>query len=288
MTLRDRLRLDFPTAKQQTLKRMVGDRRVRVNGELAKRLDQVVNPDDRVTVTSASKDSRSDLRPPFEIMHEDRDILVVIKPAGLLTSTTPRERRPTLIAAVRDYLQTTDPSAIAGLIHRLDRDSSGLLVFSKNREAFVSLKMQFFHHAISRIYHAIVSPSPKSDSGRIENYLLERADGSVHSTRSTTRGQRAVTLWDVANRRSDFALLRVQLHTGRKHQIRAHLSESGYPILGDTQYGGKSHKKGLMLVAVELAFDHPRSGKRMVFSLPKSADRATAIFMAIGPGSESL
>jgi 23S rRNA pseudouridine1911/1915/1917 synthase len=283
MTLQDRLRRDFPTAKRQTLKRMVQNRRVRVNGIPARRLDQTIKPQDRVIVGDAPKEIASQPRLPFAIIHEDPDILIIDKPAGLLTSTVPREPRPTAIAAVREYLRITDPTARAGLIHRLDRDASGLLVFSKTNPAFDSLKKQFFHHTVSRFYHAIVSPPPQKASGRIESFLVERADGSVHSARAPGRGQSAVTTFDVAKRRGQFALLRIKLHTGRKHQIRVHLSELGSPVLGDPQYGGKPHKKGLMLAAVELAFDHPRTGERMVFAIPESADRIVKVFISLVP-----
>jgi RluA family pseudouridine synthase len=245
-------------------------------------------PQDRVTVDAETKKVKRQPRLPFVIIHEDQDVLVIDKPPGLLTSTVPREPRPTAIAAVREYLSLTDPTARAGLIHRLDRDASGLLVFSKNNAAFDSLKKQFFHHSVSRFYHAIVSPVSKKTSGRIESFLVERADGSVHSARAAGRGQRAITTFDVAKRRGQFAFLRVKLHTGRKHQIRVHLSEFGSPVVGDPQYGGKPHKKGIMLAAVELAFDHPRTGRRMVFAIPENADRVLAAFIAIGAESESL
>jgi 23S rRNA pseudouridine1911/1915/1917 synthase len=288
MTLHDRLSRDFPSAKRQTLKRMVQNRRVKINGVVARRLDQAIESDDRVIVDAAREKIAPVPRLPFAIIHEDQDILVIDKPAGLLTSTVPREPRPTAIAAVREYLRVTDPAARAGLIHRLDRDASGLLVFSKNNPAFDSLKKQFFHHSVSRFYHAIVSPPPKKSSRRIESFLVERADGSVHSALGAGRGQRAVTTFDVAKCRGQFALLRIKLHTGRKHQIRVHLSENGSPVLGDVQYGGKPHKKGIMLAAVELAFDHPRTGKRAVFTIPAASDRIVAEFTAIGAESESI
>jgi 23S rRNA pseudouridine1911/1915/1917 synthase len=278
MKLLDLLAKKFPAAKRQTLKRMVQDGRVLINGIAAARLDQLVNADDRLAVDPPRKVFP---RPPFPIIHEDRDILVIDKPAGLLTSTVPREPRPTALAALRQYLSLTDPPARLGVIHRLDRDASGLLVFSKNNRAYDSLKRQFFHHTVARVYHALVSQPPPESAGRIESFLVERADGSVHSTRVPGRGQRAVTEFAVENRRGDLALLRVTLHTGRKHQIRVHLSESGFPILGDGQYGGKPHRNGLMLTAVELAFDHPRTGQRMAFALPHDADRAAAGFLAI-------
>lgn len=264
MTLLDLLRKQFPTAKRQTLKRMVHDGRVRVNGIISTRLDQSVGAADHLMVDRPKK---ALLCPPFPIVHEDRDVLVIDKPAGLLTSTVPREPRPTALAAIREYVAQTDPSARLGLIHRLDRDASGLLVFSKTRQAYESLKRQFFHHTVTRVYHAIVSPPPPKDAGRIESFLVERADGSVHSTGLPGRGRRAITEFAVLNRRGDLAVLRVTLHTGRKHQIRVHLSESGFPIFGDRQYGGKPHPPGLMLAAVELAFDHPRTGKRMAFAV---------------------
>jgi 23S rRNA pseudouridine1911/1915/1917 synthase len=268
MILLDYLRKDFPTAKRQTLKRMVQDRRVVINEIPATRLTQPIQPKDRIVIARVEKSPRPTL--PFPIIFEDEDVLVINKPAGLLTSTVPREPRPTALAAVSQYLRANRPSAHVGLIHRLDRDASGLLVFSKNPTAFTSLKSQFFHHTVTRIYYAIVSPAPGKDSGRIESRLIEHADGTVHSTRQTTKGQPAITDFVVLKREKRQALLKIILHTGRKHQIRAHLSEFGSPILGDSMYGGKSHPKGLQLTAVELAFTHPRHQNRVRFVLEGS------------------
>src|SRR5690349_11936946 len=101
----------------------------------------------------------------LRIIHEDRDILVVDKPAGLLTSTVPREKRPTLLKMVREYVAQREPRARVGLIHRLDRDASGLLIFSKNHQAYVSLKQQFFKHKVERIYLAVVHGVPTPPAG---------------------------------------------------------------------------------------------------------------------------
>src|SRR5207237_1249712 len=131
--------------------------------------------------------------PPFSIVHEDDDILVIDKPAGLLTSTVPRERRPTALALLRDYLARHDPQARLGLIHRLDRDASGLLVFSKNHEAFRSLKQQFFKHTVKRIYSAVVDGKLNPPGGRIKSRLVELPDGSVRSTKRQDGGERAIS-----------------------------------------------------------------------------------------------
>jgi len=192
---------------------------------------------------------------------------VIDKPAGLLTSTVPGEKRPTALEYVRQYLRQTSPHSRVGLIHRLDREASGLLVFSKNAAAYDSLKRQFYHHTAERIYLAIVSPPPSPPAGMIESNLVEWADGSVHNTRLKNRGQPASTEYLTLRQHGDMALLRVKLHTGRKHQIRAHLSQRGWPVVGDKLYGGKPHKAGLMLAAVELRLDHPSTGQRSEFRI---------------------
>jgi 23S rRNA pseudouridine1911/1915/1917 synthase len=206
----------------------------------------------------------------LKVVFEDADLLVVAKPAGLLTSTVPREKRPTLLAAVEEHLARYSPRARLGLIHRLDRDAAGLLVFSKCHEAYHSLKNQFFHHTVTRLYTAVVEGTLKPKKGMIRSRLEERADGTVYSTRRMDIGQPSRTDYEVLSAANGRSVVRVKLHTGRKHQVRVHLSERGAPIVGDVMYG-KPDKMGLHLAATSLAFDHPRTGKRMEFHLPPPA-----------------
>jgi 23S rRNA pseudouridine1911/1915/1917 synthase len=261
-----RLRVQFPTAKNQTLKQMVADGRVWVNGTRAKKLSQPLAESDVMRVDERGKSTPpKPTLAPLRLVHEDDDLLVIDKPAGMLTSTVPRERRPTALAIVRQYVAGTSRSARVGLIHRLDRDASGLLVFSKSDLAYQSLKTQFFKHTVERVYEAIVNGSPNPKIGRIDTYLVERADGSVHSAKQHGRGERAITDYEVIDVRDGRARVRVTLQTGRKHQIRAHLSERGWPIVGDVVYG-RGEPGGLKLRAVRLALDQPRSGARMTFN----------------------
>jgi 23S rRNA pseudouridine1911/1915/1917 synthase len=256
----------YPLAKRQTLKRMVEARRVRINGRPAAKLSEPLAPEDKVEVIERTSPSAPAKLP--GLVFEDDDILVVDKPAGLLTSTTARERRPTLLAGVRDYLTQADPNARVGLIHRLDRDASGLLVFSKNQQAFRSLKDQFFNRTAGREYRAIVHGKPDPPAGRIQTNLIEHIDGTVHSTRQTGKGEPAITHYTVLRTEKKLSLLRVVLETGRKHQIRAHLAERGNPIVGDTLYGTDETAPRLMLAAVRLTITHPRDGRQMTFAIP--------------------
>jgi len=204
----------------------------------------------------------------FDIIHEDAEILVVAKPAGLITSTGPRDKRETLLAAVRLYVREHAPDARLGLIHRLDRDAAGLLVFSKSNEAYESLKQQFFQHTVDRYYLAVVHGVPSPATGRIESKLVERADGTVHTVdRDARRGEVAVTEYQVFRSSNRLSLVRLKLYTGRKHQIRVHLSDRGHPIVGDRVYGKKKDPAPLRLVAVELAFKHPVGGQRVKFNI---------------------
>ena len=217
--------------------------------------------------------------PRLRVVYEDDDLLVVDKPPGLLTSTVPRERRPTLLAMVRRHVEEGNERrggagrdvGRVGLIHRLDRDASGLLVFSKNHVAYRSLKQQFFDHSVKREYTAVVSGVPTPRTGRIESRLVERADGTVYSTQRLRQGEFAATEYEVVDELKGRSVLRVKLHTGRKHQIRVHLSERGAPIVGDPVYGKQDPKQPapLLLAATRLSLTHPRTGARKTFELPR-------------------
>lgn len=283
-TLAEWLAQTYPASTRQTLRKMVADGRVSINGTPARRFKDPVGAKDRVTVQirpsrasgilpKGQPSKKPDSAPPrsLDVRYEDTDVLVVFKPVGLLTSTVPREKRPTLLAMVRRYLERPGSPAITGLIHRLDRDASGLLIFSKNDEAYVSLKSQFFYHSVGRTYHAEVRGSLRPPTGRISSRLVERKDGKVFSTRIAGKGESAITDYKTLHVLGKRSLVRLALKTGRKHQIRVHLSQSGCPIVGDTVYGPPiqpGDETQLMLIATSLSFDHPRTGKRMLVELP--------------------
>jgi 23S rRNA pseudouridine1911/1915/1917 synthase len=267
--LQDWLRKQFPDAKQTTLRQMLSANRVRVNGIIARKMNRPIRPSDKIEVTDRIKQApqvESSLYP-MDLIFEDDYLLVVNKPPGLLTSTVPTETRPTALAIISQYLYESDPEANLGLIHRLDRDASGLLVFSKTPAVFRSLKHQFYKHSVRREYLAITRGVPTPLAGRITSFLVEQADGTVRSTLKPNSGQKAVSDYQTLARKDGLAAIRVTLQTGRKHQIRAHLFERAVPVLGDRLYGPPHNAPRLMLAAMMLQFDHPGTQERMGFEL---------------------
>ncbi len=267
-TLLECLAERYPAAKRTTLRRMIQAGRVRINNVVARSASQTVEASDQLTTEDRpSINSQPPRASALPVVYEDDDILVANKPAGLLTATNAREKRQTLLALVREHVQARHPRAQVGLIHRLDRDAAGLLVFSKNHRAYLSLKQQFLEHTVRRQYEAIVHGVPKEPSGRIESRLVERADGTVHATREFGKGELAISHYEVIKSAGKSARVKIVLETGKKHQIRVHLSSIGHPIVGDPLYGPDSDSPPLMLAATQLGFAHPRDGRPMKFEI---------------------
>jgi tRNA pseudouridine32 synthase/23S rRNA pseudouridine746 synthase/23S rRNA pseudouridine1911/1915/1917 synthase len=202
----------------------------------------------------------------LRIIHEDRDILVVEKPSGLLTVATDRDKTRTVYHALTDYVRKGQAKSRNRIfiVHRLDREASGILVFAKNKDARDCLQGSW--KEAKKTYLALVHGKPKYRERTITSYLKENRAFVVYSTSNTKDGKLAHTAYRVIREAEGMSLLEVDLLTGRKHQIRVHLAESGHPIVGDRKYGEKkSSHKGLSLHAAAISFRHPRSGKACLF-----------------------
>lgn len=200
------------------------------------------------------------------ILHEDRDILVVDKEAGLLTIATDDERTRTAYHLLTDYVRKGNAKSRERIfiVHRLDRDTSGVLVFARTEEA--KRKLQANWERTEKHYLAVVHGALARKEGTISSYLAENAAFRVYSTQNPAQGLLSHTAYRVRLETRLYSLLEVTLLTGRKNQIRVHLAEQGNPIVGDKKYGHKHDPwRRLALHARSLTIEHPFSGKRMTF-----------------------
>lgn len=202
------------------------------------------------------------------ILHEDKDILVVAKPAGLLTIGTDREKTRTAHYLLNDYVRKGDPKSRnrVYVVHRLDKDTSGILIFAKSETA--KRYLQEHWEDTDKYYLAIVHGrlTPREDT--ITSFLAENAAQKVYSTPDPARGKLSRTAYKVLQEGRGLSLVEIHLLTGRKHQIRVHFAEKGHPVAGEKKYGNIAPVcKRLALHARSISFIHPVSGKQMHFAL---------------------
>jgi 23S rRNA pseudouridine1911/1915/1917 synthase len=233
---------------------------------------------------------------PLTIVFEDEHLLVVDKPAGLVVHPAAGNLDGTLVNALLHHcggsLSGIGGVARPGMVHRIDKDTSGLLVVAKTDVAHEGLAKQFAAHSIDRRYLAIVSGVPRSNGGKVDAPLARSATNRKKiAIVEGSRGKRAVTHWSRLNVLKDAALVQCRLETGRTHQVRVHMASIGHPLLGDPVYGrsGKAHGKLLKelqfhrqaLHAAELGFTHPVTKHRLSFSSPMPPDMQE-LFNALG------
>lgn len=200
------------------------------------------------------------------VLYEDRDVIVVEKPCGLLTIGTDRGKSGTVHSILNDYVRKGDPRSRnrVYIVHRLDRETSGILVLAKSESAKMFLQEHW--QDTDKRYLTIVYGSLEPKSGTITSYLCENSALNVYSTPDQTLGKLSHTEYTVLKETRGVSLLEIHLLTGRKHQIRVHMSEKGHPVVGDRKYGKSRDSHGnLALHARSLSFTHPVNGRRMTF-----------------------
>lgn len=208
----------------------------------------------------------------LSILHEDKDLLVVVKRSGLLTVGTDRDKERTVHYLLNDYVRKGNPKSHHRVyaVHRLDRDTSGILVFAKSAQAKKFLQDNW--EQTDKHYLAIVCGRLSQKQGKISTYLAENSAQKVYSTLNTSRGKLSHTEYKVLQEGKGVTLLEIHLLTGRKHQIRVHLAGIGHPVAGDQKYGDGSISKRLALHARSISFLHPFDGRTMSFDTGMPAD----------------
>lgn len=206
----------------------------------------------------------------FEILYEDNDLIVVEKPEGLPVIAPDGSRSKSLYNYVTRYIQKKNPHGRAALVHRLDRDTSGVMMFAKNAQIKRILMENWNSFIKMRTYHALIEGQLPSEEGILDSWLMENRAGTVYEVPAGTHGAlRAITRWKVLDTGSRFSLVELNLETGRKHQIRAQLAAAGHPVAGDSRYGARfKHVNRLCLHASTLEFEHPRTHTILRFESP--------------------
>ena len=255
--------------------RLIAEGRVRVNGKPAAKSARLSGGE---TVTVDVPQLRETALPPqdipLDVVYEDDDVIVVNKPTGLVVHPAPGHPDGTLVNALLhhcgDSLSGIGGEKRPGIVHRIDRDTSGLIIAAKNDAAHLALSAQLKDHSLSRTYECLVTGNMKQDSGTVDA-PIGRSSADRKKMAVVPTGRRAVTHWEVVARYPGVTHLRCRLETGRTHQIRVHMAYIGHPILGDTVYGAKKPVPGLTgqcLHATGLRFVPPRTGEPVELHCP--------------------
>lgn len=271
MPLMEFLLANLTDHKRTSVKEFLKHNQVAVNGSPVSQFNHKLKPGDQVKI-NFTREWRVFYHRRLKLVYEDDDIIVVNKGYGLLSMGTDKIKEGTAYSILREYVKWSDPRNKLFIVHRLDRDTSGLMMFAKNEEAKNTMQHNWNNMVLNRKYLAVVEGTPDQAEGVIKSYLAENAEHEVYSTPDPKLGQLAVTRYKTLASKNGYTMLEVELDTGRKNQIRVHMKEMGHPIAGDRRYGAKSspiHR--LALHAQTLRFAHPVTRKEMNFETPVPA-----------------
>ena len=268
------LKLQFPQTTNNKLRKMLSEGRVKINDSVGFKAKQLLELNDKFELLDRSNKILQTDKPlkelkkaAIEIIYEDDDLLVVEKPAKLLSVATDKLELKTLHGKCVDYLKQQDDKSWCYIVHRLDKETSGIMLLSKNKQSKDYLQEQFSQRQVYRIYHAMVEGQPLEQSGTVEQYLMEDKHLNIRTVNSKHKdGKLAITHWEVIQQTEEASLIRVMIETGRRHQIRMAMKELGCPIIGDQLHEAESNPFGrICLHATSLEFLHPATDEPVRF-----------------------
>lgn len=248
----------YPDSPRTRVKKILQSGTLTVNGKFVTNHSHPLKPGDVVEITKVSVKSRES-ESPFPVLYEDRELIVIDKPAGIATSSIDGSRniRDELSSFLRDNSKGVQR---AWVVHRLDKEVSGVLLLAKSEEVAEKIKENW--EQSQKRYYALVEGTPAKSEDTLTSYLKEDGKQKVYSSGDKQNGKLAITDYRIVKPVDKYTLLDIQTHTGRKNQIRVHMSDLGCPIVGDRKYGASAEfERRVRLHAYELSFPHPVSGK---------------------------
>lgn len=258
----------FPEKSRTTIKSMLTHKLVTVDDMVTTKFDYPLKRGQVVFLNKKKTDEKPRFRG-LRIVHEDSAIIVVDKGSGLLSMASDTEKSKTAYSMLSEYVKKFDPKNLIFIVHRLDRDTSGLMMFAKSKKIQEVLQKDWNESIIDRSYVVIVEGVVENEEGTVTSWLKENKALVMFSSQTPNDGQKAVTHYKLLRSNKQFSMLEVKLETGRKNQIRVHMKDMGHPVTGDKKYGAKLNPIGQMgLHARVLAFKHPVTGKTLRFDTP--------------------
>lgn len=246
---------------------------VTVDGIIATRFDTALKKGQTVRIRPYDLAEQKLLLNGLKILFEDDELIAADKPAGLLSVASDNEKEKTAYRLLTDYVRYDNPKSRVYVVHRLDRDTSGVLIAAKNENLKLALQENWNKLVKKRGYTAIVEGTPLKKNGTVRSWIKETKTHLMYSSGRTGGGLEAITHYETVSESKGYTLLKITIETGRKNQIRVHMNDLGFPVAGDKKYGAKTDPiKRLCLHADTLEISHPETGRLMVFKsgLPKS------------------
>ena len=255
----------LPKKSRDNIKSLLRNRQVLVNGEPVSQFNHELKPGDTIVI-SPSRPTVGLMARNMRLVYEDEYLIVIDKNAGLLSMASDNEKYLTAYSILSNYVKSQKASNRIFIVHRLDRDTSGLMMFARSEKIQSLLQRDWKRNVTARTYVALVEGEVTEPQGVIKSYIYESRSLVMHSTKNPEKGELAITNYRLIKSGSDYSLLEVKLETGKKNQIRLHMQEIGHSIAGDKKYGAATSPIGrLGLHASVLAFIHPITGKEMRF-----------------------
>ena len=264
----------FPEQTRSYLQKLIKEGQVLVNGKTVKSGYQLSKGDEvSVTIPEPKELDVEPQKMDLDIVYEDEDVILINKPKGMVVHPAPGHTTDTLVNGLlyhcKDNLSGINGVARPGIVHRIDRDTTGILIVCKNDMSHNSIAAQLKEHSINRRYRALVHGNLKEDTGTVEGPIGRHPVDRKKMAINDRNGKPAVTHYTVLERFGNYTLIECKLETGRTHQIRVHMTSIGHPLVGDEVYGPAKcpfKLQGQCLHAMVLGFVHPRTGEYMVFS----------------------
>ena len=264
----------FPEQTRSYLQKLIKEGQVMVNGKTVKSGYQLSKGDEvSVTIPEPKELDVEPQKMDLDIVYEDEDVILINKPKGMVVHPAPGHTTDTLVNGLlyhcKDNLSGINGVARPGIVHRIDRDTTGILIVCKNDMSHNSIAAQLKEHSINRRYRALVHGNLKEDTGTVEGPIGRHPVDRKKMAINERNGKPAVTHYTVLERFGNYTLIECKLETGRTHQIRVHMTSIGHPLVGDEVYGPAKcpfKLQGQCLHAMVLGFVHPRTGEYMEFS----------------------